>query len=167
MKKNKTILYIALIVILVVVIGVIFSYFYFGKKDSSKEGLLEISFNGFKINDTFKRDSKYLLMDHDIFSYYYNDVYMNINNDDKIDALGFYESSDSEGNTFDINDISIKYQSKELKTVEDFKKAFDSGKESEKVDGAFSITFKDDKGELTLYIHNDKITSIILKKSVE
>ena len=127
MQKLKNFALISVIMFLVV--AIIIAIVLFTKEDNKRKmldliKLDDLSLNGIKIGEKIKPEMKNLVLDSS-FAYLYNNILIDVNINDMINYLGFFTSTQSNGQKITgVEDIDIKCGDTTLKTVEDFKKCF-------------------------------------------
>ena len=99
------------------------------------------------------------------YSYQYENICIDTDINDNIDYLGFFTSSDAQGNKIkSIEDINIEYNNNKLETIADFKENLGNGTESNESSNKYYIRYYDNNLELSLFIINDEIYNVILEK---
>lgn len=126
--------------------------------------LSDISFNKMKIGDkATKKMLDGLVLDWDQ-RYQYQNIYFDVDSNNKITCLAFYTITRTEGDGIGMEDANIKCQGKSLITIEDFQDCFGEGEVScleEDPDWVF-ITYTENGLKLTLEIHEDVLKNVEL-----
>lgn len=131
---------------------------------AENKSLNELSFNGIKISDKIEEKMKNIVLDGP-YSYQYENICIDTDINDNIDYLGFFTSSDAQGNKIkSIEDINIEYNNNKLETIADFKENLGNGTESNESSNKYYIRYYDNNLELSLFIINDEIYNVILEK---
>lgn len=159
-KKN------IIIIILAILLCICISYIFFSNFNKPKS-ITDISFNNMKIGDIASSEmisSDNISLDSLEFIYKYKDIHFLIDESNKISALSFFTTIDSDNNTTKgFDDVKIKCNGTRLKTLDDFKKCFGDGTLS--YDGDYStITYAQNNLSLSLTIYNNNLINVILQK---
>lgn len=129
--------------------------------------LRDIAFNGIKIDEKIPEKMKKVVLDAD-FLYQYNDICINVDENERIVDLRFYETSTyvNGKETFNtISDEDIQCDEQKIESVEDLDRLFGKGKRSS--DKYFEIvTYKQDDYTLTVNVKGNHIIGICLKHNV-
>ncbi len=138
----------------------------FGGSDNVYESarLEKLTINGYAIGDKMTdRIREYLTLDAE-FPYYYNEVAF-WEEDGKISGLGFYTVGGN--NPTSITESNIKYEDRRLVKIEDFEETFGIGEEETDKDGDKTIIYRQGDYKLTVFIHNDTVYNVILRKNID
>lgn len=138
----------------------------FGGSDNVYESarLEKLTINGYAIGDKMtSKIREYLTMDAE-FPYYYNEVAFWEEND-KISGIGFYTVGGNHPTT--IAESNIKYEDRRLTTISDFEETFGIGEEQIDEDGDKTIIYRQGDFTLRVFIHDEKIYNVVLRKNAE
>ena len=135
----------------------------FGGNDNVYESarLEKLTISGFTINSTLTDEIKAHKAIDAEFNYYYRDVAF-WDKDGKNAGIAFYTFSDKEGNQVtSIETSDIKYEDRQLKTLDDFEETFGLGEHSEEGDSKI-ITYYQGEYKLTIQSRDGIVYSVIL-----
>lgn len=160
---KKIILFTSLSIILVL-IGIFFYFRFVSNADGNgEEGISQISFDGIKIGDAIQEKMKNLVMDAS-YLYMYNEIGINVDENDIINYLNFYTIIDE----VTVEDANIKYKNDKLSTLDDFEKHFGKGErkdyDNDNNDENYIIEYKDGSYILELDIVDGELYNVCLEK---
>ena len=135
----------------------------FGGNDNVYESarLEKLTINGFTVNSRLTEEIKnYEAIDAE-FNYYYHDVAF-WEKDGENAGIAFYTFSDKDDNQVtSIEHSNIKYEERQLKTLEDFEETFGLGEHTEEGDSKV-INYYQGEYKLTINSRDGIIYSVIL-----